>query len=354
MKGSWSIGTVADVPVRLHWSVAVVAVFLASGLSSAVGVVPAVLGVLAFGGSILAHELAHALVARRSGVSTRSIELWALGGMARLDREAPSPGAEARIAVAGPFASLMLGGLGLALWYWLPQTGFVGEIGRVSGWLAVVNLGLGVFNMLPGAPLDGGRVVRAVRWAQHGDRYRAGREAGTAGVVLGWLVAGVGLWLLLRGYGTITVLLVGVFIAVNARVEIAAAELHSRVAGMRVGDLAWFGLAVFSPWDDAATVLSQRWRMGPSEVASVVDDRGELLGVMTLEAAAAVEPERRFDVVAEDLMVPIEAVVRATPDAELSDSLIGVDLARPVITVWEADRLVGVVPPSAMRTALGV
>lgn len=354
MRGSWSIGTVAAVPVRLHWSVAVVAVFLASGLSSGVGVLPATFGVVAFGVSILAHELAHALVARRSGVNTRSIELWALGGMARLDREAPTPGAEARIAIAGPLTSLVLGALGLALWYWLPQTGFIGEIGRVSGWLAVVNLGLGVFNMLPGAPLDGGRVVRAVRWAQHGDRYRAGREAGTAGVVLGWLVAGVGLWLMVQGYGTITVLLVGVFIAVNARVEIAAAELHSKVAGVRVGDLAWFGLAVFSPWDDAATVLSQRWRMGPSEVAIVVADNGDLLGVITLEAAAAVDPEHRFQVVAEDFMVPIDSVVRATSDAALSDSLIGIDLARPVVTVWEDDRLVGAIPPSAMRSALGV
>ena len=330
------------------------AVFLASGLSAAVGTIAAVVGVVGFGLSILGHELAHALVARRSAVQTKSIELWALGGMARLDREAPTAGAEARIALAGPLTSILLGGASLMVWFLIRGDGLLADLGRVSGWLAVVNLGLGAFNLLPGAPLDGGRVLRAIRWAQHGDRYRAGREAGSAGVVLGWLVAGVGLWLLLRGYGTITVLLVGVFIAVNARVEIAAAELHSRVAGTKVGELTWFGLASFSSWDDASSIISNRRRMGSADAGTVHDESGNVVGLVLLERAGAVPPAQRFDVVAQDLMIPIDSVVRAAPEHDLAASLIGLDLAHPVITVWVADQLVGVIPPTTLRSTLGI
>lgn len=353
MSGSWAVGRLAGIPIRLHWSVALVGMFLATGLASSLGAVPAVIGVIAFGASILGHEMAHALVARRSGVQTTAIELWALGGMAKLDRESPTPGAEARIALAGPLTSLVLGLVLLGVWWSVSSGGLVNDLGRMAGWLAVVNLGLGLFNLLPGAPLDGGRVVRAIRWAQHGDRHRASREAGTAGVVLGWLVAGVGLWLLLRGYGTVTVLLVGVFIAVNARVEIAAAALHERVVGTRVDELTWFGLAAVSPWDDASTVLAERRRMGSAESAAVIDPNGALLGLVLLESAASVAPERRFDVLAEDLMIPIGAVARAERSTDLSSSLTGVDLRHPVITVWENDHLIGVVPPSRLRKALG-
>jgi Zn-dependent protease len=331
-----------------------VAVFLASGLAASVHAAVAVFGVLGFGVSILAHELAHALIARRSSIQTRSIELWALGGMARLDRDAPTPRSEAAIAVAGPLTSLVLGTLMLGVWFGLPTDGMVGDFGRVAGWLAVVNLGLGFFNLLPGAPLDGGRILRAIRWAQHGDRYRAGRESGTAGVVLGWLVAGVGLWLLLRGYGTVTVLLVGVFIAINARVEIASAALHERVAGIRVGDLTWFGVATVDQWDDVATMLRDRRRLGGADAAAVLNDAGIVIGVVLLEAADAVAAEQRFDTFAADLMTPIAEVPRTQTTDDLADSLTGLNPRHPILTVWDGDLLVGVVPPRRLREALGV
>lgn len=354
MTGSWSVGRLAGIPVRLHWSVGVVAVFLASGLAASVHPAIAVVGVLGFGLSILGHELAHALIARRSAIQTRSIELWALGGMARLDREAPTPRSEAAIAVAGPMTSVVLGAIFLGAWFWLPTNGTAGDFGRVAGWLAVVNLGLGVFNLLPGAPLDGGRIVRAIRWAQHGDRYRAGREAGTAGVVLGWLVAGVGLWLLLRGYGTVTVLLVGVFIAVNARVEIASAALHERVAGIRVGDLTWFGVATVDQWDDAATMVRDRQRLGGADAAAVLDDAGAMIGLIVLEAVDAIPMEQRFDIVAADLMTPIAEIPRTQSTDDLAESLIGLNPQRPILAVWEGSQLVGVVPPRRLREALGL
>lgn len=280
-SGSWSIGSVAGIPVRLHWSVAVIAVLLATSLASTVGAVPAVIGVVAFLASILAHEISHALVARRNGITTRSIELWALGGMARLDRQARTAGAEAGIAVAGPLASAVVGAVMLGAWALMPSSGWLEDLRPVAGWLAVVNIGLALFNMLPGAPLDGGRVLKAWRWSRHGDRHRATREAGTAGMVLGWLIAGVGLYLTLEGFGTIMLVLVGAFIAMNARVEVAAADMQAHVAGVVVEDLAWIGVASAPAALDVETMLWDRRRMGGAGAVVVTDPAGRAVGVVT-------------------------------------------------------------------------
>ena len=141
-------------------------------------------GVVLFLGSILGHELSHALVARRFGVGTRSIELWALGGMARLDRESPiaeGRGLDRRRRSAGEHRHRRR--VARRLVRVSTPRGLLPTVAAVLGWLGFINLALALFNLLPGAPLDGGRIVQAVRWRIHGDRYRATREAARAGHV---------------------------------------------------------------------------------------------------------------------------------------------------------------------------
>ena len=215
--GSLSLGKYAGIPVRAHWSVALIAALIGVSWASQIGVVAAVIGTLAFFGSILAHEFGHALVARRYGVNTESIDLWALGGVARLDREPPSPKADGLIAVAGPLVSAGLAVLfvGAAFAF---GSGLMLLIGALNGLIAV-------FNMLPGAPLDGGRVLRAIRWARTGNKYRAARDAGQAGRVLGWSMVIIGVWLLLNGSFGLLIMLAGFFIALNARAEILGSYL---------------------------------------------------------------------------------------------------------------------------------
>src|SRR5690606_15881912 len=162
------------------WSVAIIGVLLGASLSRQIGWFAGAAAVAAFLGSILVHELSHALTARRFGVTTDSIQLWALGGVARLSREAPAAKAGGWTAVAS---------LGAA---WLLDGAVDGPLVGILAWLGVINALLAVFNLLPGAPLDGGRILRAVRWAMHGDRYRAAVEAGRVGVALGWAIAAVG------------------------------------------------------------------------------------------------------------------------------------------------------------------
>ena len=197
-NGSLHLGRYFGIPVRAHWSMAFIAVLFGVNLAGTLGIVAGITAVVAFFLSILAHEFGHALVARRYAVETESIDLWALGGVARLDREPPTPRADGLIAVAGPLVSLTIGVVTFGSAFVISS--------NVLAWIGFVNLLLAVFNMLPGAPLDGGRLLRAVRWSRTGNKYRAMRDAGNAGRVLGWSMGIIGLALMLNGQA-------GIFIA---------------------------------------------------------------------------------------------------------------------------------------------
>ena len=342
--GSLKLGRVAGIPVRAHWSMALVAVLFGTNLTVLYGVVFGIVAMLAFFASILAHEFGHALVARHYGVETESIDLWALGGVARLDREPPSPRADGLIALAGPGVSFLIGvlTLGAALLTRSP----------VLGWIAIVNLLLAVFNMLPGAPLDGGRVLRAVRWARTGDKYRAMRDAGNAGRVLGWSLAGVGVIMMFNGMPGAFIVLTGVFIAMVARAEIMASIVGERLDGTKVRDLTWFGVAHAGTDMDADSMLWQRQRLGSAGAVAVVDDDGELDGLVLEDQLWAVPSERRAMVMLTQLMVPFNKLAKAAPDEELASVLPRLNPLRPVVTVWKDDKLLGIVPPSRLKDRL--
>lgn len=344
--GSFSIGRITGIPVLVHWSVLFVAALFGSTLAAHYGLVGAIVALAGFLASILAHELSHATVARRYGVNTISIQLWALGGVARLDREAPTPRAEGWIAAAGPLASLAIGTVAIggmfglaAVELWSSATPL-----EVLGWLGVINVLLAVFNLLPGAPLDGGRILKAARWGRHGDRFRAAREAATAGKAVGGSIAGVGTVMLLNGGPGLILVVTGLFIAVSAQAETLAANLSERLQGTRVADLTWFGIAHAPSGTDADTMLWQRSRLGEAGVVAIEGPDGDLAGIVSEEQLWTVPESRRADVTLERLMVPIEQITRADPDEELAAVLPRLDPQRPLVTVWSADQLVGVIP----------
>jgi Zn-dependent protease len=352
--GSLQLGTWFGIRVNVHWSVLIIALLLGASLANIVGPLPALLGVVAFLASILIHEFAHALTARRFGVGTRSIQLWALGGVARLDRESPTARAEGWIAAAGPIASVAVALAGVGAW-WLaggPDGGnpYLG----VLGWLGVINAALAVFNLLPGAPLDGGRIVKAVRWGHHGDRHRAAREAGQAGVVIGWLLGALGVGLILRDQSGVWLLVTGLFIAINARVEMAAADLGSQLAGITVRDLTWFGVAEVGTDMDADSMLWERQRLGGAGGVAVTDEGGIARGVVLEDELWAIPSDQRPWIMLTQMMVPFEGTAKASPDDELTSVLPRLNPRRPIVTVWEGDRLVGLVPPKRLKERLGL
>jgi Zn-dependent protease len=342
--GSIRLGTYAGIPVRAHWSMAFVALLFGVNLATTLGVAAGLAATAGFFGSILAHEFGHALVARRYGVETKSIDLWALGGVAHLDREAPTPRAEGLIALAGPSVSLLIGATGLA-------AGFALQSAAVA-WVGLVNVVLAVFNMLPGAPLDGGRVLRAFRWSRTGDKYRAARDAGHAGRILGWGLVALGAGMTLNGQFGVFIAIVGVFIAMNAKAEIMASYVGERLNGVKVRDLTWFGIAQAGTDMDADSMIWQRQRLGDAGAVVVVGDDGELDGLVLEEQLWAIPSERRAMVMLTQLMVPFNRLARASLDEDLADVLPRLDPTRPVVTVWNDDQLLGIVPPKKLRERL--
>ncbi len=206
--------------------------------------------------------------------------------------------------------------------------------------------------MLPGAPLDGGRVLRAIRWARTGNKYRAMREAGHAGRLLGWLMAGGGVLLMLNGQFGVFIILTGVFIAMNARAEIMASYIGEQLDGTTVRDLTWFGIAEAGTDMDADSMIWQRQRLGSAGAVAVLDDNGKLDGLVMEEQLWAVPSERRALVMLTQLMVPFTKLAKASPDEELSAVLPRLNPLRPVVTVWNGDKLLGIVPPKRLEERL--
>lgn len=202
MREHIRLGRVAGVDVGLNYSV--LAIFLLITLGLATGRFPAlfpdqaqvsywVAGLAAgmlFFVSLLTHEVSHAVVARHFGLEVDTITLWLFGGVANLEGEAPDPAAELRIAGVGPLVSLVLAGAFWIVAVGLAAAGLPGLVADVSVWLAVINLMLAVFNVMPAAPLDGGRILRAFLWRRRGDRTSAAITAARAGRGFGWFVVG--------------------------------------------------------------------------------------------------------------------------------------------------------------------
>jgi hypothetical protein len=246
----------------------------------------------------------------------------------------------------------VLGGVTLGAALGLDAAEVYGAGVQILAWTGVINLALGVFNLLPGAPLDGGRIVRAVRWHIHGDRYRAMREAGAAGRVIGWLVGGIGLAMLVNGHSGFWLLITGLFIAVNARAEMSLAAVGERLRGLTVGELTWYGVAETGTDMDADSMIWQRTRLGGAGAVAVRGDDGELGGLVLEDQLWAVPAEDRPWVMLTSLMVPFHRLAQADPDDELALVLPRLNPLRPIVTVWREGRLLGVIPPAALRQRL--
>jgi Zn-dependent protease len=149
--------------------------------------------------SLLGHELAHSVVAQSRGIPVHRITFFLFGGMAQTSTDSRSPGEEFLIAIAGPVMSFLLAGLFFFLWFTGAEAGWSPILVQGAAYLVVLNLVLGVFNLLPGFPMDGGRVLRAVIWRTTGDVTRATRWAARVGTGMAYLLMGYGFWQVLTG-----------------------------------------------------------------------------------------------------------------------------------------------------------
>jgi Zn-dependent protease len=320
--------------------------------------------------SILLHEFGHAIVAIRNGIPIQGIDLWLFGGVAKLGRDSDTPGVEFRIAVAGPVVTLVIAAVCMGLGALISSPEEVVESSRfddttsgatlaVLGYLTSINLIVLFFNLIPGFPLDGGRIARAIAWKITGNRNRATRFAGVLGRFVGWALVGFGIFMALAWdslLGGIWLAFIGFFLAQAAGSAVAQADFADRIVGIRVSDVMDaepVAVPDAMPLDQAEQEFFMRygWPWFP-----VVDRTGRLVGVVTHEAIASVpELERATHPVASVMARDDgDSGLRARVEDPLEDLLGRDGLARlgAVMAVDGDGVLRGIVTIEAVQRAL--
>jgi Zn-dependent protease len=347
---------ILGIPVGFHWSLLLIVGLLAAELAvglfpggGALAVAGGVLLAAALFASVLAHELGHSVVARHEGVEVDGITLWLLGGMARLRSAPESAGAGFRIAVAGPLVSVGLAaGFGVAAF---ALDALMVPVAVVDGlaWLAFVNGVLAVFNLIPAAPLDGGRILAAALWAHHGDQWRAAATAARAGRIVGWglVAAGVAAVALGDDSSGLWAMVLGWFVLTSAGAELRHATTRHDLSGTLVRDVMLPEPEVVPGWltvDAFVTEYGPRFTGAPGHVLPVARWEGEVAGVVGASQLGAVPPDQRRTTRVMDVAVPMEQLRVARPEEPLADALDRPGVDRLVL-VFEGSRLVGIVRP---------
>jgi Zn-dependent protease len=327
----------------------------------------AVVSALLFFLSVTLHELGHAVVAMRSGIGIAGIDLWLFGGVAKMERDTKSPGEEFRVAVAGPVVTLMIAALCFAVGAAISgpedvlrgsrfETGAFGATTAVLSYLAFVNGVLLLFNLIPGFPLDGGRIARAIAWWRTGDRTRATRFAARLGRGFAFAMMGLGALVFLQGslVGGVWLVFVGIFLNQAARTAELQTVLTSRIEGMRVSDVMDaepVAVPEELPLDRTLDeyFLRYRWPWFP-----VVDAAHHFLGLVVRDKADEVPEISRTTSHVSDLLERDDGTFQVRDDAPLDSLLSSRALRRfGALMAVDADgRLSGVITLEQVGRAL--
>lgn len=335
MKQSLRLGRIAGIPVGANWSVLVILVLIADivartvlpradpGRPASVYWAIAIPTAVLFLASLLAHEGAHAVVARRKGLGVRSITLWMLGGVAQLDGEPKNARADFAIAGVGPLTSLVIGGVLFGLAEAANVLGIPASIVAALAWTGATNAFLAVFNLLPGAPLDGGRVLRALVWMRSGDRARGDRVATGAGQVLGAALAGAGIaqLIFLGQTGGLWLALIGWFLIFAAGGEARARAVQEATEGVPIRDVMVPEPECAAAWRPVGEFIATVAARSRQSVFPVVGFDGRPYGVVSLERLSRVPPGRAGDRI-EEIAARLPQEYVAGPD-DPATSLVG-------------------------------
>lgn len=365
MKDHTSIGRIAGVEVSVNWSVLVIALLLTWTLAdgylpqaaphhtTAAYWIAGVVGAALLIASLLAHEVAHAIVARHHGVGVDGLTLWMFGGIARLNGEAPDAKAEFRIAAIGPAVSLGLGfAFGLTA-VCLTALGVDDVVIGTAWWLALINVALAVFNLLPGAPLDGGRVLKAALWRRSGDRVQAAMSAAHAGQTLAYVLIALGVIAVIGGdpLGGVWMVLISMFLMLAARGEYTGAA-----AGRLVGDLRAMDV-MSTPVETGRTDLTveefvnHHLLRGHYSSFPLVGSGYSVQGLVGLPQIRSLPRDRWAETRVGDIAVPVDRITICRPTDPLT-SIQGTPEAGGRILVVDDGILVGIVSPSDITRAL--
>ena len=368
MSENLSLGRIFGIHVGLNWSLLVVAALIAWSLATSLlpsaspghtsgaywtaGVVSA----FVFLASLLAHELAHSVVATRRGVKVEGITLWLFGGVSRFSSETSSPGAQALITFVGPLTSLVLGVVFYLVSLAVGGGAHPGLFSATLSWLGYINISLGVFNLVPAFPLDGGRLLQSLVWLRTGDRLRATRIAARIGMLFAYLLIAYGLATFIFAgslIGGVWSVFLGWFLLSAARSEEAGGLIRQALAGVTVAQV-MTPSPVQAPDDISVEdalhgyVLASRHSTFPTH-----DAAGRLSGLLTLTALKNVAPDARPTTLIRQIICPLDKVSTAGPADPMTNLLAvsgGCSEGRTLVV--DGGRLVGIVSPSDINRLL--
>ncbi|MBM3141436.1 MAG: CBS domain-containing protein [Chloroflexi bacterium] len=326
-----SIGKAFGIPLRLHYSWFIVFVLITWSLaynflhtypqwSLATSIVAGVVTSLLFFASVLAHELSHSLVAQAAGIPIQSITLFIFGGVSQMVEEPKQPQVEFRMALAGPLTSLVLGGIFLAIWYWL---GGVSEfIKAICFWLGWINIALAAFNLVPGFPLDGGRVLRSLLWWQSQDLRRSTRIASNIGRGIGYLLIFIGIALIFFGnwINGLWLAFIGWFLENAAASSYRQLALQDILRGHRVSELMIRDCSVVLPQVTIQQLVNDQILTSGRRCFPVVQN-DRVLGLITIHDIKGVPREQWPAKTVGEAMTPFANLKSVSPDEDLATVL---------------------------------
>jgi Zn-dependent protease len=332
MNGNIRVGNLFGIPfyispswflilglVTLTYSDGLTAQFpdLANGLPLGLGLVTSL---LVFG-SVLAHELGHSFVAMAQGINVRSITLFIFGGLANLERESETPADAFWVAIAGPAVSLLLFGLLTGLGFGLHLTG---PLSAIVGLLAAVNLSLGLFNLIPGLPLDGGNILKAIVWKVTGNPYRGIKFASWVGQAFGWLAIASGVLplVLFGSFGSFWNILIGWFLLQNAGQSSRFARVQECLTGLVASDAVTADSPIVSDrlslreLVDFQALNTTSWRK-----FLVKNDAGQLVGEIALDDLKTIPVDRWMTTSVGEILKPVEPSTTIQADFTLLQAI---------------------------------
>src|SRR3954453_7476881 len=327
-NGNITIGHVWGIPIQINPSLFLILAYLTWWIAG--GLLPdaypelsdvgrwltALLSALLFFASILFHELAHAWVARRNGIPVVSVTLYIFGGIAQIGGKPKTSGAEFRVAAVGPASSLVLA----AIFYGLHQGfGNRGYLRPSSEWLAYINLVLALFNLLPGYPLDGGRILESIVWGLSGKQETGVRVAGSAGQIIAYGLIGLGVFRVFGGdlFGGVWSILIGFILHNAATTEKRAFLQQGQLAGIPVSQV--MGI-VREPEVLGSLTLQQLVEghiLGQGQASFIITDAGNPVGVLNLRDVSDVPRADWGQTTTGDVMTPLGELPRVGPNDEL-------------------------------------
>lgn len=332
LKGGIPIGRVFGISLRLNYSWFIVFALVTWALTTnyfpvtfpdwslTTSLVAGIVTSLLFFCSVLAHELMHSVVAQATGIKVHAITLFIFGGVSQMTREPKQPKDELRIALAGPLTSLVIGGVCWAIWLWL---GHISQfLTAIAFWLGMINIFLAGFNLIPGFPLDGGRVLRAILWLRSNNLRRATRIASNIGRGVGYLFIFGGIFFIFRGlwFNGLWLAFIGWFLenaAVGSYRQVALQEI---LQGHVAGEIMIRNCPVVAPELTIERLVNQHILASGLRCFPVVADN-RVVGLITLNNIKAVPRELWATQTVKEAMTPLDSLKSVSLNEDLSTVL---------------------------------